>query len=187
ASSGTSSAELSSCAMAFSAIPRTSTSAATAAPASKTTKISSTHGHARRRRGASSTGGAGVALMSHPFGGRDAEQAEAVAQHLTCRVVEGEPGAMHGLDRFVAERDHATRTVPAVIRAGELLEVARDPVRLAQLDRLQGDAGELGERAEQLALGLMCEQRRVEALAGDPRGRGIAGDGARARLGVLHV
>ena len=46
--------------------------------------------------------------------------------------------------------------------AGELFDVARDAVRLAQLGGLPDDARQLGEGAEQRALGLVGQQRGVE-------------------------
>ena len=70
--------------------------------------------------------------------------------------------------RRLAERDDAAGVVPAVVGAGEFLEVAGDPVRLAQFGGLQHDARELGEHAEQDALGLVRQRRGVEHRAVDP-------------------
>ena len=61
---------------------------------------------------------------------------------------------------LVAARQHPAGVVEAVVGAGELLEVARDPVRLAQLGGGLDHPRELGERAQQLALLLVGEQRR---------------------------
>ena len=73
-------------------------------------------------------------------------------------------------------------------RAGEVLEVARDPVRLPQPGGLGDDPGEVAEDREQRGLVLVGEQRRVEAvleahavLGREPVHVGGAG------VGVLHV
>ena len=56
-------------------------------------------------------------------------------------LVEHQPGGVHRLDRGIAERDHAARSVPGVVGPGELLQVPRDAVRLAQLGGLDGLGG----------------------------------------------
>src|SRR6187402_1788501 len=83
----------------------------------------------------------------HPLRGADAEQAKAVAQHLAGSVVEPQARAVKVGDLFVAERRHASAVIPAVIRRGDRLEVARDAVLLAELDGLGDDARELAEHA----------------------------------------
>ena len=61
-------------------------------------------------------------------------------------------------------RPHAALVVPLVVLAGELLEVAGDPVRLAQLGRLADHPRELAEGRQQHRLGLVVQQRRVEPV-----------------------
>ena len=72
--------------------------------------------------------------------------------------------SLTGADRLVALRQHPALAgvVPLVEDRGRVLEVARDPVRLAQLGRAGDHPRELGQRAQQLALELVGEQRRVE-------------------------
>ena len=97
-------------------------------------------------------------------GARDAEQAQAVGQHDAGGVVEPEPGAVQVGDLLVALGTHAALVVPLVGPAGEVLEVARDPVRLAQPGRLRDHAREVAEDREQRRLGVVGQQRRVEAV-----------------------
>ena len=73
-----------------------------------------------------------------------------------------EPGAGQIGRRLVTHRQHAAGVVEPVVGAGELLEVARDPMRLAQLGGARDDPRELPERAEQLAFLRLGEQGRVE-------------------------
>ena len=71
----------------------------------------------------------------HPLRGGDAEQVQAVGQHDPGRLVQPQPGAVDVGDLVVALRDDPALVVPAVVGAGEVLEVARDAVRRAQLGR----------------------------------------------------
>ena len=66
---------------------------------------------------------------------------------------------------LVAARQDPAGVVEPVVGAGQLLEVAGDPVRLAQLGRRGDHPRELAERPEQVALALVGEQRRVEVVA----------------------
>ena len=81
-------------------------------------------------------------------------------------------------DRLVAQRDDPAVVVPAVVEAGELLEVAGDAVRLAQLGRLGDDARELAERrraARTRSRGRAARGRSVAAVdAGRPALRATA-------------
>src|SRR5690554_687418 len=104
---------------------RARNSPATTRAARTTTTISSTHGQRLRfggcgwsppgitSVGCSSDGsgygrvGCSSLMVLHPLGGRDSEQIEAVAKHLTGGVVQPQPRAVHALDRIVAERGDA--------------------------------------------------------------------------------
>ena len=94
-----------------------------------------------------------------------------------------------GADRLVALRQHPAGVVEPVVDAGGVLEVAGDPVRLAQLGRGRDDARELGERPQQLALLLVrraasgCDSR----AAPSPRSAALRIRPAGAGVGVLHV
>ena len=71
------------------------------------------------------------------------------------------------LDGLVAQRDHPAVVVPAVIKAGQLLQVAGDAVRFAHLCGEGDDAGELLKRPEERRLGLVIEQLGGELAAVD--------------------
>ncbi len=60
-------------------------------------------------------------------------------------------------------------------------------MRLAQLGGLPHDPRELGEDAEQDALGLVGQQARIEGGALDPRSDGVLRDRPGAGVRVLHV
>src|SRR6478735_12214611 len=71
---------------------------------------------------------------SHPLGGTDPEEVEAVGEHLAGGVVAPQAAAVQVGDLLVdADRAHPAGVVPLVEATGELLEVARDPVRLEQV------------------------------------------------------
>ena len=90
--------------------------------------------------------------------------------------------------RFVPPRGDTAVVVPLVVGAGEFLEVAGDPVRLAERRGQGDDAGELGELAEEDRLGLVVQQLGDEGvLAAHAVGLGVAGHVAGAGVGVLHV
>ena len=113
-----------------------------------------------------------------------------------------EAGGDQRRDRVVPLRQHAARVVEPVVGAGQLLEVARDPMGLGQLGGRGDHAGELADGTEQVALTVVVEQRGVEptsgeqarrciATAGDARDRtevgGVAEQRRDARMRVLHV
>ena len=93
-----------------------------------------------------------------------------------------EPGPVQVAGLLVAARQHPAAVVEAVVGAGQLLEVARDAVRLAQLGGGLDDPRELGERPQQLALLLVRQQLgvrlgrrrpgRPRCASGSRRGRG---------------
>ena len=87
-----------------------------------------------------------------------------------------------------ARRAHPAGVVPLVEAAGEVLEVARDPVRLAQVGRLRHDPREVAQDREQRGLGVVGQQRGVEAvLPVHAVLRGEPGDVGGPGVGVLHV
>ena len=75
-----------------------------------------------------------------------------------------------------------------MVRPGELLQVAGDPVRVAQLGGLRDDPGEVAELGQQGRLARVVEQRRVEpVLAAHAGVGGVLPDVAGAGVRVLHV
>ena len=72
--------------------------------------------------------------------------------------------------------------------AGEILEVARDPMGLAQLARLRDGPRKVPQSGQEGSLGVMSEQRRVEPV-GEMHAilTGQSGDVAGPGVGVLHV
>src|SRR5690606_15301380 len=90
------------------------------------------------------------------FGGRNANKVEAVANHLTCSIVQPESRAVQISGRFVALRNHSTVVVPTVVVGSKLLEIARDAMRFAQFSRTRDDARILLQLSEQFSLGFVC-------------------------------
>src|SRR3546814_19086505 len=88
----------------------------------------------------------------HPLGGTDAEQIQAVAQHLARGVVEPPARAMQRVNALVAERDDAAVVVPPVIEAGELFQVEGGSMRLAP----PGGEGDDERRSEERRVGKRC-------------------------------
>src|SRR5450759_4433171 len=78
--------------------------------------------------------------------------------------------------------------VPLVEVAGEILEIARDPMRLAQLRRLSNGPRKVPQSGQEGSLGVMGVHRLVEPV-GEMHAilAGQSGDVARPRVGVLHV
>ena len=82
---------------------------------------------------------------------------------------------------LVAHRQHPAGVVELVVGAGQLLQVAGDPVRLAQLGRGGDDRGELAERADQVALARVLQQPEVRRVRHGRRpGRRRCGPARRA-------
>src|SRR3954452_3398345 len=132
--------------------------------------------------------GCALTACSHPLRRRDAEQLQTVGEDDPRRLDEPQPRAGQRRRRLVPQREHAAGVVEAVVGAGQLLEVTGDAVRLAQLRRAGDDARELAQRAEQVALAVVAEQRRVEVVAAvDAHLRGVAQQRRDPRVCVLHV
>ena len=122
----------------------------------------------------------------HSFWCVDAEQVEAVAEHLASRIVEPQARAVHRLDWRVAQRDDPAVVVPAVVQARDLLKVARDAVRFAHSRGVRDDARELLQRAQERRLGLVVEQLGRELRAVDSGRRGVARHVVRTRVGAAR-
>src|SRR3954469_11556815 len=132
--------------------------------------------------------GCALTVCSHSLRRRDAEQLQAVGKHDARRLDEPQPRAGQRRGRLVPQREHAACVVEAVVRAGQLLEVTGDTVRLAQLSRTGDDARELTQRPEQVTLSVLNEQRRVEVVAAvDAHVRGVAQQRRDPCVRVLHV
>src|SRR5699024_3003578 len=79
---------------------------------------------------------------SHPLGGGDAQETQAVGEDLPGGVVEPQPRAVQVRDLLVLGHGaHAALVVPLVEPSGQILQVARDAVRLAQLGSLGDHPG----------------------------------------------
>src|SRR5580704_19692797 len=90
-----------------------------------------------------------------PVGCGDAEQAKPVGQDYPCCVSEPEPGTPEVIDGRVVTGQDAAGIVEAVVRAGQLFQVSRDPMRLTELCRAGDHAREVCERLEQVVLSLV--------------------------------
>ena len=116
-------------------------------------------GHLARRWATACWGG-----WSHSIWRGYAEQAEAVDQNLSRRIVEAEAGAMKISDRVAGPWRHSARVVPLVVSLREFLEVAGDAMWGAVLASLRNHPGKVGECGEEYRICWGVERRRVESV-----------------------
>ena len=102
---------------------------------------------------------------SHALRGADAEEREAVLEHRAGGAPQQQPRRGLGRRLLVALGQHLAVVPEALRRLGDLLlQVARDPVRLAQLGGRRDDRRELGQRQQELGLARVREQREVDVV-----------------------
>ena len=135
---------------------------------------------AGQRRGAHMRSGALTPSRARPF-----SSTVRVARQSSSR------GAVGRRDLLVALRQHLAVVPEALGRLRDLLlQVAGDPVRLAQLGGRRDDRGELGQRQQQLGLARVGQQREVDVVdgrLGDAEVGGVAQHRGGPGGGVLDV
>src|SRR4051795_6297860 len=93
-------------------------------------------------------GGAFLLIGLHPLRRAHAEQLQAVREHDPGRLVDPGAGAVDVGDLVVALRTDPAGVVPALVGAGEVLQVAGDPVRCPQLGSGCHAPWELAQRSQ---------------------------------------